>query len=293
MPGEEGLQLYLCVPRDDFVAIQARNSVIPGLAATTRWRPLIGLRERKKDAIERCARNTYTAVTGLTHCLIVFHFTAKGLAYYVKLNAGILHGYKSTLAKKSFNDKVDWGVWHFNGNLPLCAVSGDDGAELVSAYVLSDFSSSFVAMSCSHSSVPAMSEEEGLQLYLCVSREHLNRIQAINCVTPGLAANTKWRPLIGLRERKDDAIERCARNTGAAVTGLTHVLIAFQFTAKGLAYFMKLNAGISHGYKSTLAKQSFNDGSDWGVWHFNGDLPLPLALWDAGASLVLAGVLGI
>jgi hypothetical protein len=92
MPGEEGLQLYLCVPRDDFVAIQARNSVIPGLAATTRWRPLIGLRERKKDAIERCARNTYTAVTGLTHCLIVFHFTAKGLAYYVKLNAGISHG---------------------------------------------------------------------------------------------------------------------------------------------------------------------------------------------------------
>ena len=85
-------------------------------------------------------------------------------------------------------------------------MSGDDGAELVSAYVLSDFSSSFVAMSCSHSSVPAMSEEEGLQLYLCVSREHLNRIQAINCVTPDLAANTKWRPLIGLRERKDDAI---------------------------------------------------------------------------------------
>ncbi len=142
----------------------------------------------------------------------------------------------------------------------------------------------------SHSGVPAMSEEEGLQLYLCVSREHLNRIQAINCVTPGLAANTKWRPLIGLRERKDDAIERCARNTGAAVTGLTHVLIAFQFTAKGLAYFMKLNAGISHGYKSTLAKQSFNDGSDWGVWHFNGDLPLPLALWDDDAYLVLAGV---
>ena len=56
---------------------------------------------------------------------------------------------------------------------------------------------------------------------------------------------------------------------------------------------MKLNAGISHGYKSTLAKESFNDGFDWGVWHFNGDLPLPLALWDAGAYLVSAGVLGI
>jgi hypothetical protein len=77
------------------------------------------------------------------------------------------------------------------------------------------------------------------------------------------------------------------------VTDLTHVLIAFRFTAKGLVYFTKKNAGISHGYKSTLAKQSFNDGSDWGVWHFNGDLPLPLALWDDDAYLVLAGVLGI
>jgi hypothetical protein len=138
-----------------------------------------------------------------------------------------------------------------------------------------------------------MSEEEGLQLYLCVPRDDFVAIQARNNVSPGLAANTRWRPLIGLRERKDDAIERCARNTRAAVTDLTHVLIAFQFTAKGLAYFTKLNAGISHRYKSTLAKQSFNGGFDWGVWHFNGDLPLPLALRDGDAYLVSAGILGI
>jgi len=54
-----------------------------------------------------------------------------------------------------------------------------------------------------------------------------------------------------------------------------------------------LNAGISHGYKSTLAKQAFNDDFDWGVWHFNCDLPLPLSLRDGGAYLVSAGVLGI
>jgi hypothetical protein len=56
---------------------------------------------------------------------------------------------------------------------------------------------------------------------------------------------------------------------------------------------MKLNAGISHGYKSTLAKQFFNDGFNWGVRYFNRDLPLPPALCDAGAYLVSAGVLGI
>jgi hypothetical protein len=293
MPGEDcssclGLQLYLCVSLDDFFEIQDRNSVIPRLAAATRERPLIGLRERKKDAIGRCARNTKTEVTGLTHRLLVFHFTTKGLAYYVKLNAGILHGYKSTLAKKSFNDKVDWGVWHFNGNLPLCAVSGDDGAELVSACVLLDFRSTFVAMSSSYSSVSL--EEEELRLYLCVSREILDSIMEINCVTPDLAANTKWRPIIGLRERKNDAIQRCEQNTRATVTDRTHVLIAFRFTAKGLLYFTKKNAGISYWYESTLAKQYFDDGKDWGVWHFNGDLPLPLALEDDGAYLVLAGV---
>ena len=69
--------------------------------------------------------------------LIAFQFTAKGLGYFMKLNAGYSHGYKSTLTKESFiNDEYDWGVWHFNGNLPLNAVSGRCGAEFVSAYVL-------------------------------------------------------------------------------------------------------------------------------------------------------------
>ncbi len=63
---------------------------------------------------------------------------------------------------------------------------------------------------------------------------------------------------------------------GRLFSKLAHVLIASQFAAKDLGFFVKLNAGISHGYKSTLAKQFFNDGFDWGVWHFNGDLPLPL-----------------
>ena len=46
-------------------------------------------------------------------------------------------------------------------------------------------------------------------------------------------------------------------SSNTAVTGETHCLIAFQCTAKGLAHFMKLNAEYSHGYKSTLTKDSF------------------------------------
>ena len=57
-------------------------------------------------------------------------------------------------------------------------------------------------------------------------------------MTPDLAANTRRVPLIGLRERREDAVERCEKNTSCICTKATHALLAFHFTEAGLAHYM-------------------------------------------------------
>jgi hypothetical protein len=118
-------------------AIREYNGVTPDLAANTRWTPVIGLRERLDDAVVRCERNTDITVSGATHCLLAFRFTEAGQAHYMKMNAGYAHGYVSMLQKQTYSDDHDWGVWHFHDTLPLSAVCGRTGKELVTAYYVS------------------------------------------------------------------------------------------------------------------------------------------------------------
>ena len=80
---------------------------------------------------------------------------------------------------------------------------------------------------------------------------------------------------IGLRVTPEAAMERYRLTFGDKVPTTELVMLCVNFTEKGFAHFASDICDASHFFCPRLSKKTFNDSTtDWGVWHFVGDLPL-------------------
>ena len=86
---------------------------------------------------------------------------------------------------------------------------------------------------------------------------------------------TPKKDYIGLRVTPDAAMERYRLTFGDKVPTTELVMLCVNFTEKGFAQFASDICDASHFFCPRLSKKTFNDSTtDWGVWHFVGDLPL-------------------
>ena len=54
-----------------------------------------------------------------------------------------------------------------------------------------------------------------------------------------------------------------------------HCVLEIRFSPPGLAYYTTTLLGSEFDFKPTLYKVQYKDkNTDWGVWHFLGDMPL-------------------
>ena len=97
----------------------------------------------------------------------------------------------------------------------------------------------------------------------------------------GTGADQWW---IGLRQHVDDAVQR-AQHLERGVSRKTHLVLEITFTSLGIAYYCTQCTGAAYGFAPILEKKIFKDGTDWGVWHFHGNLPLH-AITQYGEVLV-------
>ena len=79
---------------------------------------IIGLRERAEDAIERYRLN-FGEIEKEKVKVLEVTFTSLGLAHFTTQTCGQENRFCSQLSKKTCGTDVDWGVWHFVGDLPL------------------------------------------------------------------------------------------------------------------------------------------------------------------------------
>ena len=86
--------------------------------------------------------------------------------------------------------------------------------------------------------------------------EQMGKILA-RYVTPGA-------DYVGLRERREDALERAQKFSAQPVRRETHVLLRTTFSREGFAHYATLTTGAAHAYAPTLSKKTFNDTThDW------------------------------
>ena len=84
---------------------------------------------------------------------------------------------------------------------------------------------------------------------------------------------------VGLRERREDALERARLVSGQPVRRETHVLLKTTFSPAGFARYATLSTGTAHAFTPVLHKKVYSDTShDWQVWHFQDDLPLAVVV---------------
>ena len=80
---------------------------------------------------------------------------------------------------------------------------------------------------------------------------------------------------IGLRESFEEAMKRYRLTFGDKVPTSELIMLCVNFTETGFAHFASDICDASHFFCPRLSKKTFNDSTtDWGVWHFVGDLPL-------------------
>ena len=109
------LTLYLVLHEDD-----ATTSINVGFIATrdvTPNCPVIGLRQDPKQAFER-----YKTIFGDINPRVCFEitFTPEAVALYMTDITDEANDFMPRLHKKKYTrQNIDWGVWHFAGDLPL------------------------------------------------------------------------------------------------------------------------------------------------------------------------------
>ena len=94
---------------------------------------------------------------------------------------------------------------------------------------------------------------------------------------------------VGLRQRKQDAVERGENIFNTSVTKKTHIFLKTTFTEAGFAKYATL-AMPQHHFVPKLSKKVYyprpgETPYDWQVWHWNGDLPfddcdLMVSAWE-------------
>ena len=110
-------------------------------------------------------------------------------------------------------------------------------------------------------------------LYLVVHQDDFAGFQRTGSVQVRMV--TPKHDYIGLRESLEEAMKRYRLTFGDKVPTSELVVVRVAFTETGFAHFASDICDASHFFCPRLSKKVFNDSStDWGVWHFVGDLPL-------------------
>jgi hypothetical protein len=113
-PDEGPFVLWLAVPKRDVELYQSQGHV--PLHGVSGGRSYIGLREQPTAAVERVYESTGKAATKDSHMLLELRLTMFGLGHFATQKTA---DFNTVLFEKTFNDDVDWGVWHFVGDIPL------------------------------------------------------------------------------------------------------------------------------------------------------------------------------
>ena len=114
-----------------------------------------------------------------------------------------------------------------------------------------------------------------LEMYLVVHRQDIPYCTTENCVP--LRYVSGGRGYIGLRERKEDALERAKLCSYDTITHDTHRCLKIYFSALGFAHYASYSRGAEDCYTPVLSKVIYKDTTiDWKVWRFFGDLPLSM-----------------
>ena len=110
-------------------------------------------------------------------------------------------------------------------------------------------------------------------LYLVVHQDDVPGCERSGCVQVRMV--TPGKDYIGLRVTPEAAMERYRLTFGDKVPTTELLMLCFNFTEKGFAHFASDICDASQFFCPRLFKKTFNDSTtDWGVWHFIGDLPL-------------------
>ena len=114
-------------------------------------------------------------------------------------------------------------------------------------------------------------------LYLVVHQDDFAGFERSGSVQVRMV--TPKKDYIGLRETPEEAMKRYRLTFGDKVPTSELVMLCVNFTEKGFAHFASDICDASHFFCPRLSKKTFNDSTtDWGVWHFVGDLPLTRCL---------------
>ena len=110
-------------------------------------------------------------------------------------------------------------------------------------------------------------------LYLVVHQDDFAGFQRTGSVQVRMV--TPKNDYIGLRESLEEAMKRYRLTFGDKVPTSELAMVRVTFTETGFAHFATDICDASHFFCPRLSKKIFNDPTtDWGVWHFVGDLPL-------------------
>ena len=110
-------------------------------------------------------------------------------------------------------------------------------------------------------------------LYLVVHQDDFAGFERSGSVQVRMV--TPKKNYIGLRESFEEAMKRYRLTFGDKVPTSELVMLCVNFTETGFAHFASDICDASDFFCPRLPKKTFNDSTtDWGVWHFVGDLPL-------------------
>ena len=117
-PAASALTLYGVLHAD-----KVESCLVQGSVPTRYLTPeknYIGLRKDAKAAIERYRQIFGENTPKNQLAFLEVHFTAEGVVRFVTESCGPEDLFCSRLSKRTYKDySVDWGVWHFVGDLPL------------------------------------------------------------------------------------------------------------------------------------------------------------------------------
>jgi hypothetical protein len=100
-------------------------------------------------------------------------------------------------------------------------------------------------------------------LYICMSMQLY-----VQSIQQGFMAGIYRTGYVGLRETIQDAFDRVRLFDKDNLTS-DFMICAVTFSATGWMHF----TGSFVNGQPVLSKRTYNDGNDWGVWHFQGDMP--------------------
>jgi len=113
-----------------------------------------------------------------------------------------------------------------------------------------------------------------LAVYIAVPRELKEIVVSAKCCKVWYVSG-HGKDYVGLRQRKEDAVERGQKIFKKSVTKETHIFLKTTFTAAGFAKYATLSTDHEHKFAPQLYKKVYyHSPHDWQAWHFNGDLPL-------------------